>query len=227
MSQTFLDLCKDLRRDIGYTGSGPTAVTGQTGQYEKVVNWILRADRDVQTEQMDWRFLWTDLSSDVVPGTAAIAAPADLSVWDEEGFYMNFGTSNGRPLKWIEYAEWRRSIGVGATTPGTPEYVVCKPDGSLFLSPTPVAAETLTSPYWKNPVAMVLATDESVIPDKFRRIIVARAKLYFGEEEDAPDVYKAASGEYAELFTKLLASESLGKSRYKRGTAPAFVIQPS
>ena len=56
---TFLELTQDLHRESGAAGSAPSTVVGQTGEAQRLVKWIQRADLQIQKLWHDWEFLWS------------------------------------------------------------------------------------------------------------------------------------------------------------------------
>ena len=59
---TYLELCVHARRECRMAGTGPTAVTGQVGELERLVNWVSQAYTEIQNREMNWRWMrapWT------------------------------------------------------------------------------------------------------------------------------------------------------------------------
>ena len=48
---TFLELCRRLAREVDASGSGPSAVTGQTGENRRIVDWVASAWQDIQLQR--------------------------------------------------------------------------------------------------------------------------------------------------------------------------------
>ena len=61
---TFLQLCSDTRRECGVAGTGPTAVTDQSGQLENIVNWVKNAFVEIQNRHQDWLWLKSTFTFD-------------------------------------------------------------------------------------------------------------------------------------------------------------------
>ena len=53
---TYLQLCQKLRQECEVGGTGPSAVTGQTGELARLVTWIADAYTELQQEY-DWLWL--------------------------------------------------------------------------------------------------------------------------------------------------------------------------
>ena len=48
----FLSLCQRLRSEARIPGTGPSSVTGQTGELAKIVEWITTAYEDIQANHL-------------------------------------------------------------------------------------------------------------------------------------------------------------------------------
>jgi len=205
MSDTFLSLCQTLRRECGISGAGPDSVTGRVGIEEKIVNWIADADVAVQSLWDDWDFLWKHFTDETIAGSSVITAPADLGSWDTDSFYLNYSLAGYRKLNTMEYREWRDLRRNGVKANAMPEIVVVRPDKNLILEAPPDAEYDLTADYWQAPQRMTANTSVSPIPTHLQRIIIAQAKIYYAEHEDAPEVMQAALLEYGRLKGRLEA----------------------
>ena len=49
--------------------------------------------------------------------------------------------------------------------------------------------------------------DISAIPPRFHKIIIARAKMYYAENEDAPEIMAGSLAEFEDLLDKLEADQ--------------------
>lgn len=209
--QTFLELCQELAREIGVPGTGPSTVLAQTGELEKIVRYVRNADLDIKNRYIDWKFLWKDdfsytLSANDEGLTSASASwPTNLGTWNPDMFVLDATSDDYRLLEYIPYKTWLRDYSYGTHTASTPEIITIKPDNSLAWYPKADKAYTLTGEYWKAAVKMTANTDTSDIPARFRRLIVARAKLYYAEHEDAPEVSQGAGAEHDDMLDQLIA----------------------
>lgn len=221
---TFLQLCQTVRRECRIAGSGPTAVTGQTGVLDRVVNWVADADQELQGRWFDWDFLHvTTWSHSTVANTATVAAPADLGVWDRESFFLDYTTANHKNLPVIDYKKWRTLLRQGVKTSQKPDNVIILPDNSLILEAPPDDVYSLTADYWKRPVKMTGPTDTSPIPEEYERIIVARAKIAYGEGESVGEILASGQVEYDDLLDKL-ESKYLPDQKARRQSDPGMMV---
>lgn len=221
---TFLQLCQATRRACGVQGTGPAAVTNQIGLLEKIVSWVADADHETQSRWFDWDFLHvSSWSSNTVAGTAAVSAPADIGTWDEDSFYLDYNTASHKHLTVLDYKTWRRDFRQGVKTNQQPDSVVVKPDLSLILEAPPDGVYVLTADYWKRPVKMAANSDTSPIPEEYERIIVARAKMMFAEDQGATDIMVSAQIEFDDLLDKLEA-KYLPNQKGRRMADPGMLV---
>jgi hypothetical protein len=206
----YLTLCQKMIRDLGMSNSISTVV-GQTGMNQKIANWIADADEFIQTKWQNWNFLHSTHSVNTIASTREYSAPSDLGSWDRGSFYLDYSTDNYQHLNEIEYETWRDVHGPGTHTNDKPDSFIILPSGNIYLDPIPDAVYALTADYWTIPTRFSANTDESAIPARFERIILARAKIYYAEHEEFPNVYELAVAEFTDLMRKLEAAELPGK----------------
>lgn len=228
----FLQLCQTLRRKVGASGTGPAAVTGQSGEYARLVNWIIESAEEIESLWQDWHYLHASASITTVSGTAAYSLATmsltSLAAWDRESFFWKPSSDDHRHLDVLDYKEWRRTSRLGASVAsGVPDKVVIKPDKSLVFYPTPNAAGPVTADYWSVPTRLAANTDTPAIPAQFHMIIVERAKMMYAEFEDAPEVFAAANSAYGSWLQRLEAAELPGQQHRRRAqTDEELVVRP-
>lgn len=204
----YLQLCQALRQECGIQGTGPTAVTSQTGILKRIVDYIASADESIQLLHADWEFLVSTWSDDTVVGTESYTAPTDLGAWNRESFAVDRGTSTARTLRVVPYQ--RR---VYERSNEEPSYVMVHPSsGNIVLQAPADAVYELSADYWAAPTKMTANTDTSDIPAQFHRVIIARGKMWFAEDEELPNLFQTAAQEYATLLSALEAHSLPGQN---------------
>lgn len=222
---SFLALCQQTRRALKLPGTGPNSVTSQTGQLERIVEFVAEADRETQARWFDWDFLLvTTWSVNTVTGTAAVAAPADLGTWDEASFYLNYTLATNQHLPVLGYKNWRATDRQGVKVNAKPRGIVIKPDLSLVLEAPPDAIYSLSADYWKRPAKMVANGDTSPIPEEYEQAIVARAKMMYAEVHGASATLIASQVDYDDLMDKLESKYLPGLNRTRRMSEAAEII---
>ena len=192
---TYLVLCQDMARDVGIPGTGPSAVDATTLSEEEnsVVRYIAQADQDIQSRWFDWDFLWSEASLSASSGTSTLSSPSDLSNWKLDSLVWDKASEDYQVLEYVQWNEYRDSFKYGTIDSDIPEVFSVKPDNVLDLYPTPNSATTVSAEYWSTPTVLSSDGDISAIPPRFHKIIIARAKMYYAENEDAPAIISGAS----------------------------------
>lgn len=204
---TFLELVQTLHRESGSSGPQPTTVVNQTGETGRLVNWIISADHQIQERWIDWRFLWDDdYSYTTVAGTATVDKPSHVGDWDRKTF-----TVDDQPLIAEDYRNVRGEVfNTDAVYRNKPCRVIINPDNSLRFDPVPDKAYTIKAHYYRKPVELANDADVSRIPERFHRVIIGQALLFYGAYEDAE--YVAAHGRIIldDMMKSLEANERSG-----------------
>ena len=203
MSSSYLTLAQKLRQEVGVSGTGPSAVTSQTGMLAKIVNWVADANDDICSKWLDWGFLHTEHTVNTIVGTKDYSVPSDFGIWDQDSFYLDRTASTYKKLMPMDYWYWRDALRNGSKTNAKPDYVIIKPNKAIILEAPPDAIYSLTADYYKTETRLSGNTATSSIPTKFDRIIICRAKIYYAEHENAPEVMENALNEYNDLLNKL------------------------
>jgi hypothetical protein len=212
---TFLQLCQDLRREAGISGtdSMPAAVTSQTGEMKRVVEWVKKAYRDIQNLHPNWHFLSTEFSFQTISSTSTYTKNSvsltELGSWDPTTFraYLTAtGVTDEQELRyWPNWHKFRDAylIGASRSTSGRPTDFSIKPDKSIVLWPTPSAAYTVVGEYFKRAQELSANADEPLFPQEFHDILVWRAIVFYAAHEAAPEVYAHGKSEYNRLLRAL------------------------
>jgi hypothetical protein len=209
---TFLQLCQDLRREAGISGTDtmPAAVTGQTGEMKRIVEWIKRAYRDIQNLHPNWNFLSTEFTFQTIASTSTYTKSSvgltELGTWAPETFRA-YLTSTGvadeqELIYWENWHEFRDAylIGPSRSNSGRPTAFAIKPDKSIVFWPTPSAAYTIVGEYFKRAQELAANADEPLFPQEFHDLLVWRAIVFYASHEAAPEVHAHGKIEYKRLL---------------------------
>ena len=211
---TFLELSKKLRQYAGLSGTGPAAVTGQSGMDLKLVDWINSAWYEIQSLHPTWRWMWkNDGLITCVPGQRTYdfgALGFSVNFPDRESLRRRVAGDPGTEmwLQWYEYPQFRETFLFGPTRSGIPLAATVDPSGILQLDPVPNAAYEVRFDYHKSPTLLVNSSDEPDLPAKFHDIILYRALMMYAAHDGAPDVFNDAKANY-EMWERRLESEQL------------------
>jgi len=202
---TFLELCQHLRREAGVSGVGPTAVTDQTGEYKRLVEWIKLAWLEIQQLRPDWRFMWASGAFNTVVGQADYTQ-GDLGV-DADNFdlgsFVLTETNGKRTLRYLSYREWKLHYGAETLTNNVPTIVTDLPNESIRLTVPPDDVYPVTFDYYRAPQTLAANTDEPWLPDRYHWLIVYKAMMYYAGYEDAKEVLVDATMRWNPLFDAL------------------------
>ena len=218
---TFLELCQRVASRAGIATNAPTTVEGQTGILGKLVTWVVEADTYIQTMYHDWKFLFKEGSQPVTTGSAEVLKPTDYAHADITTFVLDDGTDKVE-LQYMEYRDFKQLIKL-STTEGTPTCITLKPNGNFQLYPTPEIDYTLTFDYYRTPVELSANSDESLIPERFHRLIVLQAVIYYAEDQEADNLTNYVVPQYDELMSRLRSDQLPGSDMH--WTAQNEVLQ--
>lgn len=209
----YLALCQRLVQEIGISGGGPSAVTGQTGQLQQVVDWVQRAWLDIQLMRPNWNFMWEEFTFDTVVDQRDYLASAvsitDLSLWDTSSFLIYekaLDTNDQNEMLFKIYSRWRgeHRRGMTARLSDRPQNFTLLPNNKVRFEPKPDKVYQIDGEYKR--VAQTFAADADVptnLPDDFHLIIVWQALKYYASYEDAPEVMDEAEIHFSDLLYRL------------------------
>ncbi len=196
---TFLELCQQLRQETGAAGRGPAGVSGQSGEYARLIGWVRAAWREIQLERRRWRFAWAEDSVEVETGFRDYPLPQDLDDWDEETVRLD-----GDKLCVLPWEDFRERF---HDPVGKVQYAAILPYGRLRLNAHPEQAGVITFEYWRTPQELVEGDDKPRMPSRYHLAIVYRAMLQYGLYENAPEVVQQARVNYQEILSAMEVAE--------------------
>jgi hypothetical protein len=234
----FLALAQRLRQECRVSGSGPTDVSGQVAEYQRLLDWTAEAWREIQRSNEFWRFMRRSATCPTVNATATYAASSFndtltsasiATTWgrwaldyDNGDTFRSYDTTAGitseTPLLPIDYDTWRDTYQFGATrtTYSRPAVVALAPDGSLAVGPVSAAGYTLIGDYYVKPVLLTENTDTPAMPEEFHMAIVYLAMTYYGVSEAASEIGDLGQMKYEKLYRQLVLAQA---PRYRKAGA--------
>ena len=208
---TFLTLAKKVRQECGLQGTGPTTVVGQSNIIGRVVDWTADADVYIQSLHPDWSFRWAEYEEDSTSGSATLPAASDVGRWDIESFGHSRGTVTGTRLGIVDYKDWWSDWSLKGSQP--PTDIVIKPDNTIVLTYPADAVYEISGIYWTKAVTMTADADVPLYAVDYHRAIIAKAKMYYFEDQEMTSLYQVAEKEFLEVI-KLMEKEYLPSGRY-------------
>src|SRR3990167_2117864 len=205
---TYLSGSVDLRRECGMSGTGPAAVTGQTGDMERIVEWYAQAYTEIQNRHQDWLWLRSTFTVDTTASDDTYAygdvTDSRLSalitrfrrwwLYDVDGFpnvrsYLTSGGVSGEkyllPLPWAAFRDLYKR---GTQTNNAPVHITVDPQRNLVLGPKPNGIYTITGEYQMSAQVLAADGDTPEMPSDYHQLIVYEAMKKYGGFNSAPDV---------------------------------------
>lgn len=210
---SFLGLCQRLRQDcVGVSGTGPSSVTGQTGDMKRIVDWVSAAYEDIQNLHHDWDFLRGEVSFTTTASkqeyTPAECGITDFAEWNDDTFRCYPTATGAGGEQHLTQDSWpafrdRWMFGTARTQEGQPNNIARKPNGSLVLWQIPDGQYTVNGEYWKTPDVMATDAAVPIFPARFHLIIVYRALVAYAGHSASPETYTTAGLEYTRMLHML------------------------
>jgi hypothetical protein len=215
----FLQLCQRASREANIPGTGPTTVTGQTGELGQMVSWVATAYEDIQNFHSNWAFLQESFSflteADKAEYTPLEAGITDLNEWYTSDFRIYEAVPDEYYLVYEPWAIYRPSYQYGTlrTQTSKSRVITVKPNKNLFLWPIPNGIYTVNGQYFMQPDIMTDDSDIPIFPSNFHLAIVWRALMFYGANLAANEAYSHGRAEYKKIMRKMEVNR-IEKMRY-------------
>jgi len=218
---TFLEMAQLLRQECSVSGDGPSAVTSQSGEYGRLINWIQQAHEEIQNAHYDWKFLWNSGSFDTIAAQALYDLTSDADMGgvgakiDDFAQFVRYTQGDwhnqnkvlidGDHLDELPWSEYRAAE--YPTASGKPYLYMVRPDNKILFYPTPDAVYDISFEYYRTGLVLAAASDSPLMPPRFHRAVVNRAMMYYGNYESADEVYKGGMEAYGLVMVQLEADQ--------------------
>lgn len=211
---TFLEFTQRVSSECGIPGSGPSALSGATGQNQMLFQWVAQAYSEIQTKHPDWRFMlvrpgvsFATVGSQIeyTPMQAGISA-GTVGAWRTNTFrrYLtSAGQSSEVRMTYYDYDTWRDRFNIGSlrTSAVDPVVFTVSPEKYLLLQ-CPLAGYTITGEYYRSPEVFDADGDVSILPVELNLAIVYQAMMYYGHYESAPEIFNRGETGYNRLMKR-------------------------
>lgn len=198
---TFLELCQRLRLEVGAAGTGPAAVSGQNGEYLRLISWIQQAWLEIQMSRKNWRFLWRQGEITLDPDFLDYSLPRDVDSWDADTLKIN-----DTAIKFLPWPEFKKQRQQSAEN-RRPFFCTITPDRLVILDSHPEPNSSLSFEYFQKPQRLIESGDAPVMPEQYHMLIVYRAMMSYALYENASEVAQRAQYAEGKLMPQLLQSE--------------------
>lgn len=219
----FLAICQRLRQECDVAGTGPSAVTGQTGELKRVVDWAASAWDEIQGKYPNWRWMRSRWSVNTVAGTDTYAATACTDTrlsaslarfkrwwpFDENGrsnvkiYLQSSGVGTER---WISFLPWPNFLAIyriGTQNNGVPAHFTIDPQNNLVLGPKPDGIYVVSGEYQMSKQSLAADGDTPEMPADYHMLVVYEGMKKYAGFEAAPEVYQRGAREGGVLWRQL------------------------
>lgn len=219
---TFLELAQKLVQEADMNGNGPTTVVGQTGDYGKAVRWINQSYMDIQLLHDDWNFMWAEFTKTLTAGVNTYTAremthdtPAsrfDVARFNLESFRyypVSAGVNGENFSTYWPYHSFRDQylFGPSRNASGVPSDFTVAPNKNVIFWQSPSVPYVINGLCYRAATEMSADSDEPILPEEFRMMIVWWAlSKYAGFEESAP-VFQNALTQISRIRNKMERQE--------------------
>lgn len=214
----FLQLVQRLNSEVGASGTGPSAVTGQIGMSQRLVNWTNSAWLEIQGLHNTWNWMRRKFEFETVAGTGDYLPTAttntltgnaltDLRYWYKDTFRCQKKSIGVQDEQWLvewEYYVFRNTYRFNVQVDGRPVVFAENPQGkAIMLGQVPNDVYLITGEYQTKAWSLVNNADEPDLPEAYHMLIVYKAMMSYGLYEAAPEVIQRAQIQYQALLTQL------------------------
>ena len=147
---------------------------------------INSSTREILQTSQEWPFLITTYTETLTIGTGTYAWQSDVSKIDWDSFYLKrLSSQNNEPKKLtvLTYVDYLRQHRPNEDTSGTggyatPQYIYKTEERNYGVTPLPDAAYEIEYRYWSFPSDLINFDDTSIIPDRFKHVLIDGAMMY-------------------------------------------------
>lgn len=230
MGSTFISLANKLLRRVRETEIPEADFANVRNIQALAKDAIVDTVNEINKQEFEWPFNAVEHSQDLQVGVSEYAWPTNFKTVDWNTFQIQKDDTlniNHRTLKYMSRDDWyrlRRDTDEDAGNEGSAQPMWCFPaHGNGFgVSPSPDKAYTIEFRYFKNPSALVDATDVCTIPSEFDYVIMSGALRHMNLFRENSDGYSIASSKFEDdmkdMTTLLINTfHSMSDTRTKYG----------
>ena len=210
---TYLQLCQQLRSDLEIPGQGPASVVNQVGLLRHVVDWIARANREIQKRDATWDFMQVTVEKDTVADQSDYNFVTDWSLSDvrtvnPRSFWLRRkadGFNNQRQIILSTYQEFLefgvQSFNISQSQ--FPRDIMQLPNRNIRFGPPPNDVYAVQFDYTRKIQLLTADGDISFIPSDYEDAILGKAMMYYGKSQDARDILSDGTSRFEACMTTL------------------------
>tara|TARA_R110001606_G_scaffold56252_2_gene136450 strand:+ start:746 stop:1456 length:711 start_codon:yes stop_codon:yes gene_type:complete len=220
---TYISLTNELLRRLNevpldFGGDGFDSVRNVQALAKDAINNSIRS---ILQDGQEWPFLKTTYVQPLSVGTRQYSFPSDMSTVDWETFYLKklaSAENQPRKLSTISFEQYTASFrpiddNVDPLVGGSaPQYVYQTYGTSFGVTPVPNDQYEVEYVYWSYPADLSLFDDVSVIPNRFKHVIIDGAMMYlmrFRSNEQSASVHENSFKNGIKSMRRILLDDKL------------------
>jgi hypothetical protein len=212
---TYLDLTNELLRRLNEVQMDSTDFDSARNVQALAKDAINSSIREILHSAQEWPFALVTYTQTMTIGTGQYSFPADASSVDWDSFYLKklTGTDNDPSrldlLTFDQYTDkYRPNEDVtGSEGYDAPAYVYQTQELKFGVTPVPDAAYEIEYKYWSFPADLSVGTDSTIIPDRFKNVIIDGALIYmmfFRSNEQSGVIHRDKFDQGIRIMRRLL-----------------------
>lgn len=219
----FLQLCQRAREKCLMQGTGPSAVTGQTGEMLRLVNWVNESWLDIQkwfpeNQGRYWAWMRGAFSFTTTDGVQAYLPSAFTAPLTDVRFYLKrtfrvYTTADGvaqeQYMDFIDYDTFVEQWMYRTPTRSRPTgFSIDKSNNSILITAPDAVGYTVYGKYVKQASEMAANTDIPGLPADHHMLIIYRTMMKYGASKAAQEVYSEGKIEFERTILQLVADQT-------------------
>lgn len=213
---SFLQMVQRLRQEAGVSGSPPTTVVGQSGEFKRLVDWVSTAWMDLQNERRDWFFMRQAVSFNTVATQQSYtAAQAGISTFGNfkldsfRQYRVAAGVASEYYLDYMPYDVFREThlFGSMRTRTQLPLNFTVDPQKNFVIGPIPDDIYNINGEGYAMPTELALDADRPTLPPQYHMMLVWRALMHYGTYEAAQEAFSRGKEGYDSMKRQLMIDQ--------------------
>ena len=210
---TFLKICQNVSRECGVSGGQtvPTAVIGQSGELNLIVNHVIQSWTEIQDRHPNWRWMragftvdtttsddsyaFGDCTDDITSSAITRFAHWRFNDYNDppKSYLVSDGVNTQRWLLWESWDWFKRIYRIGTQNDGIPAHISIDPQNNLVLGPKPNGIFQISGDYQRG--AQILAADDDTpdMPASFHDLIMYWAVRKYGTFKSSQELLNQAA----------------------------------
>lgn len=215
---TFLELVNDVARESGTISQSQelATVVGAQGRLRKIVNWTRQAWEMIQRSRTDWTFQRLQHEGTLTIGQTAysgndLGAPSfkqwlrNLEPLPQFTLYdPDLGRADEARLYPLMFPEWAQRWDIGVHEQQRPGWYAIGPDNLLRVAGPPDKPYKLRFWYRRGIQSLTADDDVPIIDEDLHQVIVWRALILLGEDDEAAMEITTSASDFREAFNAMV-----------------------